>query len=108
MSHPAVLAFFEHALKALKPGALRPLRVVEIGSYDVNGSIRGVVSSSVEISEYVGVDLIPGPGVDIVCSGHELDLPDASFDVTLSAECLEHNPYWADTCLLYTSDAADE
>ncbi|HWX30696.1 MAG TPA: methyltransferase domain-containing protein [Steroidobacteraceae bacterium] len=97
MSHPAVLAFFEHALKAISPGALAPLRVVEVGAHDVNGSIRGVVLSSIEVSEYVGVDLTPGPGVDIVCSGHELDLPAASFDLTLSAECLEHNPYWMET-----------
>ena len=97
MSHPAELAFFEHALKALSIAAPVPMRVLEIGSYDVNGSIRGIVASKIDVSEYVGVDLTPGPGVDIVCSGHEVDLPDASIDVALSAECLEHNPYWAET-----------
>jgi SAM-dependent methyltransferase len=97
VSHPAVLAFFTHTLRALSATDARPRRVVEIGSYDVNGSIRGVVSSTIQVSEYVGVDLTAGPGVDIVCSGHELDLPDASFDVSVSAECLEHNPYWAET-----------
>ncbi len=44
--------------------------------------------------------LIPeteGPGVDVVSSGHALDFPDETFDVTLSCECFEHNPYWLET-----------
>jgi SAM-dependent methyltransferase len=69
-------------------------RVLEIGSHDVNGTIRKIFSGSLS---YLGADLAPGPGVDIVCSGHELNLPDASYDVVLSCECFEHNPYWKET-----------
>lgn len=69
------------------------LRVLEIGSYDVNGTIRGVFSGS----EYTGVDLCEGPGVDIVESGHKVSFPNNTFDVALSMECFEHNEQWAAT-----------
>ncbi len=69
--------------------------VLEIGSYQVNenGSLRAIFSGC----RYTGVDLIEGPGVDIVASGHDLNLTSDSFDVTLSAECFEHNPLWRET-----------
>jgi SAM-dependent methyltransferase len=95
VSHPEQLGFFglvEEANRRLIEGA----RVVEIGSYDVNGSVRDIFGTS---REYIGVDLREGPGVDMVAFGHELDLPDASFDVAISGECLEHDPYWVKTIL---------
>jgi hypothetical protein len=59
--------------------------VLEIGSYQLNESVslRSIFSGC----SYTGVDLIEGPGVDVVASGHEVDLASDSFDVTLSAEC---------------------
>jgi SAM-dependent methyltransferase len=69
------------------------LRILEVGSYDVNGSTRQIFAGS----DYIGADLCEGPGVDIVRSGHEIDFPDASFDLTISCECFEHNPYWVET-----------
>lgn len=69
-------------------------RVIEIGAYDVNGTVR---SSFATASEYVGVDLTEGPGVDLVRYGHEVDLPHGSFDVALSGECFEHDPHWRET-----------
>lgn len=97
MSHPAALAYFSDVLATLRPLLPAAPRVLEIGAYDVNGSIRGVVAKAIAPREHVGVDLSAGPGVDVVASGHEVDLPDASFDVTVSAECLEHNPHWEAT-----------
>jgi SAM-dependent methyltransferase len=70
-------------------------KVLEIGSFDVNGSIRQFF----EKSTYVGVDLTEGPGVDVVCEGNKLDHPDQTYDVTLSCECFEHNPHWPETFL---------
>ena len=69
--------------------------VLEIGSYQVNenGSLRAIFSGC----SYTGVDLIEGRGVDVVASGHEVNLTSDSFDVTLSAECFEHNPLWRET-----------
>lgn len=75
------------------PEYFRGGRVVEMGSLDINGSLRPHFDSA----QYVGVDLGPGPGVDIVCSGHLLDHPTGSYDCALSANCFEHNPYWLET-----------
>jgi SAM-dependent methyltransferase len=72
-------------------------RVIEIGSYDVNEAAGGIRSIFSAASEYVGVDLAPGPGVDIVCSGHEVDLGSDRFDIAISSECFEHNPHWRET-----------
>lgn len=71
-------------------------KVLEIGSYDVNGTIREIVGPC---ESYTGVDLVAGPGVDLVAFGHELDFESDSFDLTLSAECFEHDLYWTDTFL---------
>ena len=41
--------------------------VLECGSYNVNGSVRGLFAAR----EYVGLDWRPGPGVDVVSLVHE-------------------------------------
>jgi SAM-dependent methyltransferase len=66
--------------------------VFEIGSADINGSVRGYFQST----DYVGVDLIPGPGVDVVGQGEDVRL-DRAFDIAVSTECLEHNPKYFET-----------
>jgi len=68
-------------------------RVVEIGSLDINGSVR----PHFQAAKYVGVDLGPGPGVDVVRPGHLFDEPSGSYDCAVSANCFEHNPYWLET-----------
>ena len=68
-------------------------RVLEIGSLDVNGSARSFFTDC----DYIGLDVAPGPGVDVVCGGHEYDAPNGTFDVVLSMETMEHNPHWIDT-----------
>lgn len=67
--------------------------VLEIGSLDINGSVR----SFFEQCNYTGLDIGPGPGVDVVCEGQKYDAPSASFDVVICCEVMEHNPFWADT-----------
>lgn len=93
MSHDEQVAFFAavtDANRSLIAGA----SVLEIGSYDLNGGIRHLFGSA---SQYTGVDLTEGPGVDRVGFGHELDFPDGSFDIVASGECLEHDPHWRET-----------
>jgi len=93
MSHPEQLAFLRTVVDrngAVVAGG----RVLEVGAYDVNGSVRQLFAAA---GEYVGVDLTPGPGVDLVAFGHEVDHPDAAYDATVSAECFEHDPHWRDT-----------
>ncbi len=41
-------------------------------------------------AEHVGADLLPGPGILYVGPAEELGAPDASFDVALSTQMLEH------------------
>ncbi len=70
-------------------------RVVEIGSYDVNGSLRQYVTS-LKPTEYVGVDIVRGYGVDVVCSAEKLRerFGDERFDVVISTEMIEHVRDW--------------
>lgn len=96
MSHPEQLRFAELVATQIVPhvkSSENHLRVLEVGSQDVNGSVRRYFGTA----DYVGADLSPGPGVDVVNSGHELDFVDGHFDVTISCECFEHNPYWKET-----------
>lgn len=95
MSHVEQVAFFKAVVDAnleLVAGA----SVLEIGSYDVNGSVRNLFAAA---GRYVGVDLVAGPGVDVVRFGHQIDDPDSSYDVTVSGECFEHDPHWHETFL---------
>jgi len=66
-------------------------RVIELGSYDVNGSLRTYVKS-LNPSEYIGVDIKKGPGVDIVCDAENIvdKFGNEAFDVVISTELLEH------------------
>ncbi len=92
MAHHDQIRFFEIA-RAHFPEFFDGCDVLEVGSLDINGSVRGLFSGG----RYVGLDVGPGPGVDVVCPGEEFDGPADSFDVVLSAECLEHNPNWRRT-----------
>lgn len=93
MSHPEQLAFFAAVAEA-NERLLDGARLLEVGSYDVNGSMRAIFRAS---AEHVGYDLVDGPGVDRVGFGHEIDEHDGAFDVTVSGECFEHDPYWRST-----------
>lgn len=79
----------EYFVKRHRPN----ISILEVGSYDVNGSVRQIFPGC----KYIGADLCAGPGVDLVRSGHEIDSPDGSFDIAISCECFEHNPHWLAT-----------
>lgn len=93
MSHPEQIGFFA-ATAAANCGLIANSKVLEVGSYDVNGSVRNLFHTA---SEYVGVDLDAGPGVDVVAYGHEVDHEDGAYDVALSGECFEHDQHWTAT-----------
>lgn len=65
-------------------------RVLEIGSHDVNGSVRPLFGSA---ERYHGIDLAAGPGVDEVADAADWE-PDDVYDVVISTEVLEHAPRW--------------
>lgn len=83
------------AVLNLKPDDIRGKRVIEVGSYDVNGSLRPLVKA-LDPSAYVGVDIMDGPGVDVVCdAGDLLDrFSEGSFDFVISTEMIEHVKNW--------------
>jgi hypothetical protein len=71
------------------------LTILEIGSYDVNGSVRSLYEK--HASKYVGCDIEAGKGVDIVVDKDE-DLikrfGKKSFDLVVCTEVLEHAEDW--------------
>lgn len=63
---------------------------LEVGSLDVNGNPRTVLN---QFAEYVGLDMRPGPCVDVVCKAEEYN-PGRTFDVVLCGGTLEHCEDW--------------
>jgi SAM-dependent methyltransferase len=62
--------------------------VVECGSRDINGSVRGLFPFAV----YLGVDREEGPGVDLVGDFRSVEMIDRLADVVICCEVLEHDP----------------
>lgn len=65
------------------------LAVLEIGSLDVNGSVRDLFPHY----DYLGLDRVAGNGVDVVADGATFDTP-KRFDVAVSCEAFEHAENW--------------
>ena len=63
--------------------------VVEVGSRDVNGSVRPIFAFC---DRYIGVDIAAGPAVDVVADFLAWDFSGA--DCVVCAEVLEHAPEW--------------
>lgn len=91
MSHKTQMNFFKTVIPFFED--LFRGKVIDIGSLDINGGPHTLLTPS----EYVGVDLAPGPNVTLVSSGEKVSLPSGYFDVAMSSECFEHNPEWRDT-----------
>jgi len=69
---------------------LRDASVLEVGSLDINGSVRDLFGGP-----YVGVDATPGPSVDRVMDAHRLAFPDGTFDAVICCEMVEHDAaFW--------------
>lgn len=79
----------------LRPQDITGKRVLEVGSYDVNGSIRPLIVKF-EPAEYIGVDMREGPGVDLVLNALDLEkqFGRGLFDLVICAELLEHAQDW--------------
>lgn len=92
MSHPEQLQFVDQ-VRRIFPRHFDGARVLEIGSLDINGTIR----SRFVGCDYTGIDVAEGPGVDVVCQGQDYAGPDAAFDTVISCEVMEHNPHWVET-----------
>lgn len=63
--------------------------VLDVGSLDVNGTYRPLVEERGGI--YTGLDLEPGPNVDIVSlDPYQYPIPDGTYDVVISGSTMEH------------------
>ena len=92
MAHTAQLAFVSILVNSF-PTHFSNSNVLEIGSLDINGSVRSLFHNC----NYTGLDVAAGRGVDVICQGQQYNAPDGSFDVVISCEAMEHNPHWVGT-----------
>jgi len=85
--HPEQSEIMRAIVSSLKEYS--PFRVLDVGSYDVNGNHRDQFDYPVE---YVGLDVIPGPNVDLVVKDPYVwtEITDGSFDVVISGSTFEH------------------
>lgn len=90
--HQSVRQFF---LKYSNPEEFRGKRVLDVGSYDVNGSLREFIHPWYP-AEYVGTDMRAGPGVDYVIDATRLEtvFGQQRFDAVICTEMLEHAEDW--------------
>lgn len=86
------LAFADQHLTAERVAGRR---VLEVGARNVNGSARPFAERHGP-AEYVGVDIVAGPGVDVICDVDRLveRFGEARFDLVLCTEVLEHVRDW--------------
>ena len=89
--HPEQRAFCER-VKNLFPQKFIDQDVLEIGSQNINGSIRELFSGG----QYLGIDLGEGKDVDLICHGKDF-YRESPFDVIVSCETLEHDEFYAET-----------
>ena len=81
--HPQAYSFVRRVVRELN---LSRARILEFGSYNVNGSVRRLFQNA---PEYIGVDIRPGPDVDVVADAAAIDGL-GEFDIVVSCEVLEH------------------
>lgn len=87
--------FFVNGVKQFLPTFFQNSKVLEIGSLNLNGSVREFFTDC----QYLGIDVGMGPDVDEVCYGEDFGAKANSFDTVISCEAMEHNPGWQKTWL---------
>jgi len=75
-------------------GTDAPVRVLDLGGRDVNGTPRSLFPNAVV---YRVLDIADGPGVDVIANAATWT-PDGEYDVVLSTECFEHAAEWPRIC----------
>jgi SAM-dependent methyltransferase len=92
MCHSSCINFGK---KAIKAELIKGKSIIEVGSLNINGSLRPVVELF-EPFEYIGVDIAMGPGVDQICPVENLISKFGSnrFDMIICTELLEHVKNW--------------
>ena len=91
MAHKQQQVFFEGLAIRFSERLDKVSRVLEVGSQNVNGSIRQYFSNA---NEYLGIDLGSAPDVDWAIPGELIELPNGWAEVVISTECFEHCNAW--------------
>lgn len=95
--HAAAMKGFTENLAAL-PGSFRhasPLRVLDLGGADVNGTVHATLAGFVELDVLDVLDIQRGAGVTIVGDARRVDWWDGTpYDLVISTEMLEHLSQW--------------
>jgi SAM-dependent methyltransferase len=88
-------ACLDFGLAQLAAGDIVGRAIIEVGSRDVNGSLRADLMRFGPAS-YLGTDIEHGPGVDEICEITQLERRYGAdrFDVVLSTEVMEHVREW--------------
>lgn len=94
MAHKEQKIFLDK-IKQKLPKAFKDCKVLDIGSFNVNGNEKPWF----ENCDFIGLDIGPGNGVDVVCPANEYDAPNESFDTIISCECWEHNPFYKESII---------
>jgi len=92
MCHASCLMFGEDNLNPL---FIEGKKVLEVGSLDMNGSLRKFVEFH-NPETYIGIDLEQGQGVDKIVDVSDLiqEFGYSAFDLVISTEVLEHVKDW--------------
>lgn len=89
MAHVGQMLFFQN-VKQFFPDFFLRSTVLEIGSLDINGSVRRFFQSA----EYNGIDIGSGSGVDVICQGEDFSAHACQYDVIIATEVFEHTEAW--------------
>lgn len=92
LAHIAQREFFE-SVKLRFPQFFKHVTVLDVGSQDINGSLKDLFVDS----NYIGIDCREGKNVDVVGYVHRATFVDGHFDVVVSGEMLEHDEFWKDS-----------
>jgi SAM-dependent methyltransferase len=92
--HPTALNSCQHFFNAYGSAFEgEGAKVIELGSQDVNGSLRACCPSRFR---YCGVDFVAGNGVDVLLTDpYKLPFDDGSVDIVITSSCFEHSEmFW--------------
>jgi hypothetical protein len=82
---PGVLDWATKHLRLIPDGD-----ILEIGSLNVNGGVAQLLNGT---HRYTGLDLVGGPGVDVVADACDY-IEDDSWDAILAFDAMEHDAHW--------------
>lgn len=94
--HPSAAENFRKFIeKYINNSKQKEFIFLEIGSYNVNGSLKDILDSHCQKSfNHIGMDIEAGPGVDKVIEPYNFPYENYA-DVVLSNSQLEHDPqFW--------------